>query len=960
MLIRTAFLSSVCRELSVYRELAYDAIEGLDGWHCVRMEDFGARDWDADDFCRARVSDCDLLVLMLGFCYGSCPDESCTSYTQREYEAACRPPRKPCIVLLARDDYEPSAPVEEPDEWRARQRAFRERVSRERILDTFSSPEDLAWRVARAIHNWERDQERMERERAAGRPTMALPLPPQPYFVHPYPLQQDFTGRVRERAMLTRWLAEGTDQVMALIAIGGMGKSALTWVWALRDVIGLPVPGLPDGPADVSAQCRVPQHARPEGLLWWSFYDAEAGFGAFLDAALRYVGGGEVDPGASDCQHEKVHWLLQLLQDRRVLLVLDGFERELRAYHSLNAAYAGDLPAEEADVAGRVCIDPHAAQFLRGLAALPLQGRALITSRLFPHELDEAEGCHREDLPGMAPTDAVAFFHAQDVTGTRAEIEEICRPWDYHPLALRLLAGVVKRDKRNPGDIRAARRHLDEVLPDLTGTHGRHHVLQVAYDALDPDLRELLSRIAAFRGSVGYDAIGAVSPFADQDDLDPALDELVDRGLVMWEGGSFSLHPIVHRYAYDRLGGREHIHEQVRDYFAAMPEPDEVASIDDLMPTIELYHHTVRTGGLDDALRLYSERLSNDLYYRLGRYLTCIELLRELFPGGEDQPPRLTDPGAQAWVLNSLANAYSLVGQSRRAAMLYDMQIAIREEQGVLRSIAIGLCNLADDLVKLGALQDACAALRRSIDLAAQDKYHPGRGSAKSDLGWVLALTGAFEESEAQMHEAWEIFGALGQSQDQCVVASYRALRALLMGAPDEALVAAERALSLAQRVARRLYAHHRDFVRVGWLMGWTLIEMALTDSERRREHLAQAEQHLTDALVLCRRINMVDHEPDILLVWARWYRAMGDDAQAREAVNEALTIAQRCEYRLVQADAHNLLAELALDAGELDAAREYAEIAKERAWCDGPPYCYQPAVAAADRLLRRTRRAEG
>ncbi|MGD9496832.1 MAG: DUF4062 domain-containing protein, partial [Armatimonadota bacterium] len=230
MLIRTAFLSSVCRELGDYRDRAYEAIEGLEGWHCVRMEDFGARDWDADEFCRATVSDCDLLVLVLGFCYGSCPDGTGASYTEREYQAAVLPPETARIVLLAREDYQPSAEVDEPVELRDRQRAFRERVSRERIRDTFTSPDDLAWRVARAIHNWERDQERLERQRAAGRPALSLPLPPQPHFVHPYPLQQDFTGRVQERRLLTHWLAEGSEQLLGLIAIGGMGKSALTWV----------------------------------------------------------------------------------------------------------------------------------------------------------------------------------------------------------------------------------------------------------------------------------------------------------------------------------------------------------------------------------------------------------------------------------------------------------------------------------------------------------------------------------------------------------------------------------------------------------------------------------------------------------------------------------------------------------------------------------------------------------
>lgn len=42
--MRTVFLSSTSKDLESYREAAYRAIEGLDGYRCVRMEDFGSRD----------------------------------------------------------------------------------------------------------------------------------------------------------------------------------------------------------------------------------------------------------------------------------------------------------------------------------------------------------------------------------------------------------------------------------------------------------------------------------------------------------------------------------------------------------------------------------------------------------------------------------------------------------------------------------------------------------------------------------------------------------------------------------------------------------------------------------------------------------------------------------------------------------------------------------------------------
>jgi len=63
------------------------------------------------------------------------------------------------------------------------------------------------------------------------KPTLpdVIPTHPAPYFAHPYPLQENFTGRLSERKELTEWFTKGSCPMFAYVAIGGMGKSALTW-----------------------------------------------------------------------------------------------------------------------------------------------------------------------------------------------------------------------------------------------------------------------------------------------------------------------------------------------------------------------------------------------------------------------------------------------------------------------------------------------------------------------------------------------------------------------------------------------------------------------------------------------------------------------------------------------------------------------------------------------------------
>ena len=54
---------------------------------------------------------------------------------------------------------------------------------------------------------------------------------------HPYPMPPNFTGRITERATLTHWLKEDTENHLFILrALGGFGKSALTWHWLTHDV----------------------------------------------------------------------------------------------------------------------------------------------------------------------------------------------------------------------------------------------------------------------------------------------------------------------------------------------------------------------------------------------------------------------------------------------------------------------------------------------------------------------------------------------------------------------------------------------------------------------------------------------------------------------------------------------------------------------------------------------------
>jgi len=678
------------------------------------------------------------------------------------------------------------------------------------------------------------------------------------------------------------------------------------------------------------------------------------------------------------------------------LLILDGFERALRAYSGMGAAYQGDELDPRVEQARRVSINPYADDFLGALGAYAhyLRGKVLMTTRLRPRAVERHNallaGVREEKLKAMTKADAVAFFRAQGIRGSRAEIEAACAPYAFHPLSLRILAGCLVNDRRTPGDIAAARRL--NITEDLV--QNKHHILEVAYNSLSELERRVLGTLACFRTPTTYEAIESIfasgadgSPRPPEEDLDAILKTLESRGLIHWDRTSnkYDLHPIVRRYAYDRLTApeRQTAHRRLRDYFAAVPKPAKIERLSDLAPVIELYHHMVRAGQLDEAWILFRDRLWRTVYYQLGAYQTQTELLRALFTE-ESILPSLSKKAHQAHCLNELANAYALNGEPRRAVPLVEMANDIYENKTKNKQgLAIGLGNLANRNIELGALQAAEANLRRKIKMAVNE-FNVAVGHRK--LGRLLAYRGMWEEAEQELDIALRLFEKNKKIQSQGIVWAYRALHFLLLARESttfdlqpvppslpilrSALTSARRALELADEFARTRYPVERDYVDAHWLLGAahrTLAEAEPNESTAK-EHLTHAERHLSEALRRCRAINAVYHEADILLEISKLRFLQGRREEALRLAQEARLVTERSGYVLQGADVHLWLARLALAGltltpspsserrGEPDGkeqAKQHAEKAKALATCDGPPHYYKVAYEEAESLLR-------
>jgi len=212
-------------------------------------------------------------------------------------------------------------------------------------------------------------------------------------------------------------------------------------------------------------------------------------------------------------------------------------------------------------------VDPRDANFLRRLLVCK-SVRVLLTTRLFPADLQDEtgstlSGARRIVLSGLNDDDAIDLWRSFGVSGSRDKLLQLFKQFGNLPLLISILAGTVKSYRRAPGDFdRWLQANPDfDLTPDLLSSADRKsHILQNALQGLSGEARRTLEMVAAFRKPVGYDAlavllVGKEKLFLSETNLDTALTDLEDRGLMGWDRASnrYDVHPIVKAVVWTNL-----------------------------------------------------------------------------------------------------------------------------------------------------------------------------------------------------------------------------------------------------------------------------------------------------------------------------------------------------------------------------------------------------------------------
>lgn len=559
--------------------------------------------------------------------------------------------------------------------------------------------------------------EKRAAERARQRPATTVPvhtsgLPDTPYV--------RLVGRDEELKRLDAAWTDPAINVVSLVAEGGAGKSALVNEWLER--------------------LRAENYRGAERVLGWSFYsqgskERATAADASLNWAVKELGIASETTSAS----AKGEAIAEALAQRRVLLVLDGVE-PLQHGPGPQCGHLKDLGLRA---------------LLRRFAAVSAgapHGLIVLTSRLAVADLAgfkaSAPVVDVERLSDMA---GAALLRDNCVWGTDRELKTASKDFGGHPLALGLLASLLKETQH--GDIRR-RDHVRGLLDDEDDPrHGHAKRVMESYEtewlAGQPVLLAILRMVGLFDRPASGDCLKAIRK---KPPIEGLTEPLVDLNEAEWNRAvsrlrdvrllspldrhapdALDAHPLVREWFGESLHRANETawkaaHSRLFDHLRRTTKEGNRPTLEKLGPLYQAIAHGCRAGRHQDALdgvfrnRICRHRSDGDFEYyssfKLGALGSDLAAITWFFDTPYQTPLSALSDADRSWVL-AIA-AFRLRAQGRFAEALPALRavVARYEAQELWRYAAINEGNLSEAELLVHEVGKAITTAARASALA--------------------------------------------------------------------------------------------------------------------------------------------------------------------------------------------------------------------------------------------------
>ncbi len=709
--------------------------------------------------------------------------------------------------------------------------------------------------------------------------------------------ETEIFGRCEEAAWLDACWSEGAN-VASVVAFGGVGKSALAWDW-------------------LRAMQREGWRGA-ERVYGWSFYsqgttDRMTSAAEFISAGLRWFG--DADPNVGWDKGER---LARLIKERRTLLVLDGVE---------------PLQWGPGAEAGKIK-DPALATLVRELGAQNT-GLCVITSRLAVRDVGDfaREKCRKLDLAHLTEEAGAALLQARGVTGEEEELRKAVREYGGHSLALALLGSYLS--EAGEGDVR--RRHEIGPLEEDERLGGHARRVMAAYERMfgsgsaEVGMLRMLGlfdrpadegEIAALRAEPVVpgltDAVVGFGRLA----CNRVVDKLRRVGLLARAEADrdtrLDAHPLVREHFGEQVRrdqpeawreGNRRLYEHLKGKAKELPE-----TVEEMAPLYSAVVHGCEAGRVLEAREMYLKRVHRgDQFFArevLGDYGGQLGVLSAFFAAPWERALPEFDNAAQAKLFNAAGIALRGLGRLRDAVRPFELALEKYLSCANWTRAAVVASNLS------GLARDR-GELATAIDNGLIAKRHADRGNAKKwCAGARRTLADALHQAGRRMDAAtlFEEAEAILPSLDKARLdgASPEGFNDMLLelGRLDLVRERAKIVMAAAERNGRTL-------------------DVGLSLRVMGRIHLARGEliaaiAPIEQAVNKVRGSGTRNHLVSVLLTRAEVRLGNIDLPACRVDLEEALSLAHRCGFRLHEADAHLGHARLSLAEGNLAPAREH------------------------------------
>jgi WD40 repeat protein len=320
-----------------------------------------------------------------------------------------------------------------------------------------------------------------------------------------------FVGRAEELELLRGWVLEEQCRLVALLGIGGIGKTSLA--------------------------ARFAQQAAPsfERVYWRSLRNALP-VGEWLAGAIGFLSDQQLVPFASES--DRITTLLQLLRDRRCLLVLDNSETLFEPRQPGGRYRAG--------------MDGYG-QFVQAAGETSHQSCVMLTSREAPPELALLGGSARQlELHGLGTAEAQVMLADKQLKGDPQAWAGLVERYGGNGLALKMVAETI----RQVSDGNVAEFLQDAITTSGTVFGGVRRLLEEQVKRLSSVEHDVMTRLAVEREPISLAELSRdIAPSITRSTVIEAIETLRRRSLVERgeRAATFTLQSMVLEYLTDQL-----------------------------------------------------------------------------------------------------------------------------------------------------------------------------------------------------------------------------------------------------------------------------------------------------------------------------------------------------------------------------------------------------------------------